>query len=127
DGALLVLEAIRRLDRCGRRDRRASDSSDKLLPQQGAPLLCDISLLSEAGPAQEFYELLAIELTVHLEARILHDAPRALGIGDAKAKRPHALVEQHLADDLLRDLPVDAECPGLLERDRAPELTANGL
>jgi len=94
---------------CRRRDRRAGDGSDELLTQHGAPLLGDESLLRKAGIAEELDEALAVELAVwRLEARILRDTPRDLGIGDAKAKRPHALVEQHLAEDLIFDLLVDA-------------------
>ena len=82
----------------------------------------------EVDTLAQLEEALAVELAARpLEAWILHDTPRDLGIGDAEAKRPHALVEQHLAEDLLRELPVDAKLARLLERDRAPELTAERL
>src|SRR5262249_23245034 len=124
DGALLVLKAIRRLDHCGRRDRRAADGADQLLTQYFAALLGDKPLLRKAGVAERLHKALVVELPSRiLEAWNLHDAPRNLGVGDAEAKGPHALVEQHVIDDLPRDLPVEAERARLLERDLTPKLT----
>src|SRR5262249_49053292 len=128
DGALLVLEAIRRLDHRRRRNRRAGDGSEQLLTQHGAPLLGDKSLLVKACVAKDIQETLVVELAARpLEARMLRDTQRDLRMGDAEAKLPHALVEQHLADDLIFDLLVDAQRASLFERDRAPDLTTKIL
>src|SRR5262249_2858875 len=124
DGALLILEAIGRLDHRGGRNRGPNEGSNELLAQHGAALLRHIALLGKAGAADQLLEALAVELAAWpLEARILHDALGDLGIGHTEPQLPDALVEQDLAENLLRDLAVDPEHARLFERDHAPDLT----
>ena len=60
--------------------------------------------------ANELLEAGAVELAVQsLEARIVHDLARDLGVRDVEAKLARALVEGGFGDELADELLVEAQ------------------
>src|SRR5262249_8692361 len=93
-----------------------------------APLLGDVTLLGVAELAQDRLELLGVELAgPALEARVLGDAPRHLGVRDAEPHGARALVERGLLHPLSEHLLVETAGARLVGRDGAPQLASGHL
>ena len=128
DAALLVLEAVERVQRGVRHDRVAGQRAEQLLAQRDAPLLRHEPLLGVAGVAQHRLEAHAVELAGDaFEGRILGHPARDLGIGHTEPQRPRPIVERGFGDDLAEQLPIEAGGPRLVGQDGAVQLAAELL
>ena len=84
--------------------------------------------LGVAHVAEHRLEPRAVELAGDaLEARIVGDLPRDLGVADVEPQCSRPLVEHGFGDHLAEQLAVEAQRPGLVGRDRAAQLAAELL
>ena len=128
DGALFVLVAVGRLEQRLRHGRSFQHRARELPAQHLAALVGDIALLGGLRLAQQHLEPLPVELAVRSPQRgVGRDAPRHLGVGNAKPQRPDLLVERGLGDQLADQLPVDAERARLFHGDRTSKLAPHLL
>ena len=100
----------------------------QLQPRDDGALLAHEHRLVQARPLQGLVEQSRLELPLRvLEALLLVDRADHRGVGHAEAEIAGLLVERRLGDELRHHLPLQAEHPRLLRRQRALQLHLRAL